>query len=170
MKVYHFLIILFKIIDTLVKNCDDKFINEIFDKQINIFKNGEEKIIFSCVFFYYKYNSEYHDLFWFHFSKNNGIYNSLVNICKVAYFNLKYFNDFNSLIFYDPKNERYYKFNLNIFLSLMKDTKDIEINNEYVKSFLSNLMDKIYNNDLFFRDSEMDNLNYIITREILKIK
>jgi hypothetical protein len=169
MKVYQFLIILFKIIDTLFKNCDDKFIYEIFDKQINIFKNGEDKIIFICLSYYYIYNSEYHDLFRFHFSDNSGIY-SLLNICRVAYFNLKYFMDFNSLIFYDPKKETYHKINLSIFLSLMKDTKDIEINNGYVKSFLSNLMDKIYNNKLLFRDSEMDNLNYIITREILNIK
>ena len=56
------------------------------------------------------------------------------------------------------------------FIIKLQKSKSIFIENEFVKQYLMKLSDRIYNDNLLFKNSEMDKLNYIITREILKIK
>ena len=57
-----------------------------------------------------------------------------------------------------------------LFIIKLQKSKSMFIENDYVKQYLTGLIDRIYNDNLLFKNSEMDKLNYIITREIMKIK
>ena len=126
MKVYHFLIILFRVI----KNLNKYLHNAIIDID-------DKKLLKLCRL--------YKDIYI-----NNNYFIYMGNkYCNIGYF---------------IRTDAIKDLNLDL-----KKYKTEFINNDKVKSFLLSLMDRLYTyNDL--TDKQKDKLNYIITREILKIK